>query len=151
MYPLSDQPDPQRQNENQAEPGNLILFDLRQLTRFSDKGPLVQVLSDIGVARLILFTFKSGQKLQDQQTSSQVIVQVLRGRATLTTSGNSVKLQAGMVLQLEADIPHNVLAQTDAVMLLTLTPAPLYLHLGLDQEAQKYQHLTPLVKRTTEA
>ncbi len=125
------------------EQGNVILFDLRTLTRFRDEGPYVQVLSDIDTARLVLFGFRAGQQLKEHHTSSQLLVQVLRGRVTFTAPGNSVKLQAGMVLQVEASVPHSVTAQTDAVMLLTMTPSPTY-H-SLEQEV--FHNLTPLVSR----
>ena len=80
------------------EPGSAIIFDLRVLTRFREKGPFVQILSDIGTARVVLFTFKTGQQLKEHRTSSQILVQTLRGHITFTTPDNSMKMQAGMVL-----------------------------------------------------
>ncbi len=130
-----------------GEPGTLIVFDLRTLARFREERPYVQVLSDIGAARLVLFAFKAGQQLQEHRTSSQILVQTLRGRVTVIAAGTSVKLQAGMVLQIEANIPHMVVAQTDAVMLLTMTPSPSSHSL----EREVFQDLTPLVTRTVSA
>jgi quercetin dioxygenase-like cupin family protein len=121
-----------------------ILFDLRTLAQFRPEGPHVQILSDIDTAQLVLFTFKAGQQLKEHRTTSQLLVQALRGRVAFTTPDNTVKLQAGMVLQVESNVPHSVLAQTDAVMLLTMTPSPAY-H-SLEQET--FQNLTPLVSRT---
>ncbi|HLJ35048.1 MAG TPA: cupin domain-containing protein [Ktedonobacteraceae bacterium] len=137
----------QGQNEEAGEPGSLIVFDLRKLTQFHEDKPYVQVLSDIGDARLVLFTFKAGQQLKEHQTTSQILVQVLRGRVTFSTVGNSVKLQAGMVLQLEENVPHSVLAQTDAVMLVTMTPSPSFHSLGLGRNNESGQ--VPLVSRTS--
>ena len=134
--------------ENKEMPdgsGNLILFDLRKLTKFREDKPYVQVLSDIGDACVVLFTFKAGQKLKEHRTTSQLLVQVLRGRATFSTAGNSVKLQAGMVLQLEENVPHSVLAQTDVVMLVTMTPSPSFHGLDLGQNDEPDQ--MPLVSR----
>ena len=71
-------------------------------------------------------------------------MQTLRGRLTYTAAGQSIKLQAGMVLQLEANIPHAVVAQTDAVMLLTMIPSPVNQSLG----REAFQDLLPLVTRT---
>lgn len=127
------------------EEGSMIEFDLRVLTQFREEGPYVQVLSDLGTARLVLFAFKAGQQLKEHKTSSQIVVQVLRGRVSFSTATSSVKLQAGKLVQLEAGVPHSVTAQTDAVMLLTLTPSPSYHSLGLHQgDAQR---LVPLVTR----
>jgi quercetin dioxygenase-like cupin family protein len=106
----------------------------------------VQVLSDIGDARLVLFTFKAGQQLKEHRTTSQILVQVLRGRVTFATAGNSVKLQAGMVLQLEENVSHSILAQTDAVMLITMTPSPSFHSPDLSHSYEPGQR--PLVTRT---
>ena len=130
-----------------GEPGKLIVFHLRTLAHFREERPDVQILSDIGTARLVLFAFKAGQQLQEHRTSSQILVQVLRGRVTVTAAGRSVKLHAGMVLQVEANVPHTVVAQTDAVMLLTLLPSPSSHSL----EREVFQGLTPLVTRTASA
>lgn len=134
----------QGEQETEAAPGNLIVFDVRKLARFRDEGPDVQVLSDIGTARLVLFAFKAGQQLREHRTSSQILVQALRGRITLTAAGNSIRLQAGMVLQVEAQVPHQVVALTNAVLLVTMIPSPTYHSL----EREVFHHLTPLVTRT---
>jgi uncharacterized protein (DUF2249 family) len=137
----------QVKGEAQAEAGNLIVFDLGTLIHFKDEGPYVQVLSDIGSARMVLFAFKAGQQLKEHSTSSQILVHILRGRITFTTTGNSVEAQAEMVLQLEANVPHSSIAQTDAVMLVIMTPSPSYHSL----EREVFQGLTPLVTRTITA
>ena len=132
------------EEETQESPGNLIVFDVRKLVRFREEGPFVQVLSDIGAARVVLFAFKAGQQLKEHTTSSQILVQALRGRVTFTAAGNSIKLQAGMVIQVEAQVPHHVIAQTDAVLLVTMVPSPSYHSL----ERDTFQHLAPLVRRS---
>ncbi len=137
----------QVEQETEEAPGNLIVFDVRKLARFREEGPDVKVLSDIGAARLVLFAFKAGQQLKEHRTSSQLLVQVLRGRITFTAAGNSVKLQAGMVLQVEAQVPHQVVALTNAVLLVTMVPSPAYHSL----EREVFHHLTPLVTRTVGA
>ena len=134
----------QGEQETEAAPGNLIVFDVRKLARFREEGPNVQVLSDIGTARLVLFAFKAGQQLREHRTSSQILVQALRGRVMFTAAGNSIRLQAGMVLQVEAQVPHQVVALTNAVLLVTMIPSPTYHSL----EREVFHHLTPLVTRT---
>ena len=89
----------------------------------------------------------SGQQLQEHRTSSQILVQVLRGWMIFTAAGSSVTLHAGMVLQVEANVPHTVVARTNAVMLLTLVPSPAAHSL----EREIFAGLTPLVTRTASA
>jgi quercetin dioxygenase-like cupin family protein len=133
----------ERRQEQSAAGSSAILFDLRTLSQFRNDGPYIQVLSDIETARLVLFTFRAGQRLAEQKTSSQLLVQVLRGRVSFSTPDNTVRLQAGMVLQVESYVPHSVMALTDAVMLLTMTPSPGH----YNHEHDPFHHLTPLVSR----
>ncbi len=133
----------EKQEQRESEGSSAILFDLRTLAQFRNTGPNVQVLSDIDTARLVLFTFRAGQQLREHHTSSQLLVQVLRGRVSFSTPENTLRLQAGMVLQVESHVHHNVVALTDAVMLLTMTPSPTYHSL----EHEPFHDLTPLVSR----
>lgn len=127
---------------------DFILFDMRTLTHFRAEGPAVLVLSDTGSARMVLFTFRAGQHLKDHRTSSQVLIQALRGRIMCTVAGRSVEVRAGMVLQVDAHVSHNVLAQTDAVMLLIMTPSPSSLRQDLEHDDAHGS--APLVTRAPE-
>lgn len=101
------------------------LFDLNHLAHFSDgKAPAVQVLARSAHARYILFSFRKGQALREHTTSSQISVQLLSGQMTFTARGETHELLPGRLLLLEASVPHSVQAQTDSLMLLTMTPDP---------------------------
>jgi quercetin dioxygenase-like cupin family protein len=132
--------------EAQGKPGEIVVFDLQALTHFRDEGPYVQVLSDVGAARVVLFAFKAGQQLKEHRTSSQIQVQALSGRVEFAATGQSVELEAGVLLQLEANIPHSVTALSDAVILVTMTPSPSYHSL----EREVFQHAVPLVRRVSD-
>jgi len=140
---MSEIAEAQEHKETTIEPGNMIVFDLRTLTHFQDERPYVQILSDIETARVVLFAFRAEQQLKKHHTSSQLLVQVLRGKIMFSTTSSSVQMKAGMLVQLEANVEHSVVAQTDAVMLLTMTPSPTY-H-SMAQEI--FQNQTPLVSR----
>lgn len=129
-----------------SEAGQMIVFDLLTLAHFQDEGPYIQVLSDTGAARMVLFAFEAGQQLKEHHTSSQILVQVLSGHIMFSVGEQSVKLQAGMVLQVEAAVPHSVVAESNTIMLLTMTPSPALHTLGLGRGSE--QELPPLVKRT---
>jgi quercetin dioxygenase-like cupin family protein len=126
-----------------AAPGDLIVFDLRALSHYQDAGPAVTVLSDTGDACTVLFAFKAGQHLEEHRASSQILVQVLRGRITFTAEGTTVPAHVGTLLQLEAGVPHSLEALTNAVVLLILTPSPA--RHGLDRGL--FHDGTPLVSR----
>lgn len=126
-----------------ATHSDLIQFDLRALAQPSESGPGVRVLADTGAARVVLFTFRKGQTLKEHNTSSQILVQVVRGRITFSAAGAHADARAGTLFSLEARVPHSIVARTDAVVLVTMTPSPSY-H-SLEQEV--FSKLTPIVAR----
>jgi quercetin dioxygenase-like cupin family protein len=133
----------QSEGQSGASANDLIVFDLRTLTAYNEDGPGVTVLSDIGAARVVLFAFRAGQQLKEHETSSQILVQVLRGRVSFTAAGRTVALRSGMLVQLEARARHSLVAQTDAVVLLTMVPSPHFHSLEREVFAQQL----PLVSR----
>jgi quercetin dioxygenase-like cupin family protein len=139
----ADVPEPRRADR---EAGEMIEFDLRALTTFRDGGPCVTVLSDIGAARVVLFAFKAGQELKEHRTSSQILMQVLRGQIRFTAAGRTVAARAGTLLQVEAEVPHRLAARTNAVVLVTMVPSPATHSL----DAAVFHDLKPLVARAAD-
>jgi quercetin dioxygenase-like cupin family protein len=121
----------------------MVAFNLRALARFRDEGPDVQILGDTAAARTVLFCFKPGQRLKEHQTSSQILVQVLRGQIAFTVGAQTVAGRAGTLLQVEANVPHGIEARTTAVVLVTMTPSPAQHSL----QREVFDALTPLVRR----
>jgi quercetin dioxygenase-like cupin family protein len=120
-----------------------IIFDLKALTQFSDSGPRAIILAETGAAQIVLLAMHAGQMAQDIETSSQIMAQCLRGRATLRIETSMQSLRAGLVTLIEANTRHTFVASTDCVLLLTLTPSP-ERHPAHDLLAG----ITPLVVRT---
>ncbi|MCI0553541.1 MAG: cupin domain-containing protein [Anaerolineae bacterium] len=100
------------------------IFHLAQLAQFKDQSPGVQVIARSGHARYVLFSFRAGQSLQEHTTSSQIAIQMVVGQVTFTARGETHPLVPGQLVLLEANVPHTLQAETDAVMLLALTPDP---------------------------
>ena len=70
--------------------------------------------------RVVLIVMKPGGRLEKHQTEGGISVQTLQGRIRFTTTERSVELTAGQMLTLEHDIPHDVEAIADSVVLLTI-------------------------------
>ena len=120
----------------------MFVFDLEQLATFREKAPAVQVIARSGHARYILFAFKAGQELKEHTTSSQISVQAISGQMRFTTQEKESDLRPGQIILLEADVPHSVYADTDSVMLLTMTPDPHHHSL----EAELFNKIKPMVE-----
>jgi len=118
------------------------VFDLKQLATFDSAKPKVQILAKSGHARQVLFSFRAGQGLKEHTTSSQIAVQVMSGALTFAARDESRVLEAGTLVVLEANVPHSVEAQSDVVMLLTLTPDPQSHSLA----AELWDRIEPIVR-----
>lgn len=100
------------------------IFDLNELAEFDNMQPHTQIIARSAYARHILFSFRAGQGLPQHSTTSEISVQVISGQLTFTANGQSQTLLPGQLLLLEANILHGVQAESDSVMLLTMTPDP---------------------------
>lgn len=110
-----------------SEPGaatSAVLFDLKQLARFSERGPEAVILAETGGAQIVLLGMRAGQEVREVRTASQVVAQCLRGRARLWLGAAPLEVRAGLVALIEAGATHSFSATTDCVLLLTLTPSP---------------------------
>lgn len=113
-----------REQAKEGTADRLKVFDVTGIAQFRDEGPFVQVLADTRYARVVLFAFKAGQQLKEHRTSSPIVVQVVRGNVVFTAAGKCVEMRDGMLVTVEAQVRHSLVAETDALVLVTMTPSP---------------------------
>jgi quercetin dioxygenase-like cupin family protein len=97
----------------------LEVFDALSRARFIEDQPHAELLTQVADTRVLLISFRAGQLLKEHQVSHNILVQTLQGTVEFRTAEKSVVLRPGMILQLDANISHNVLAQTEAILLIT--------------------------------
>ncbi len=123
-----------------ADETHAIIFDLKMLSVFDESAPKATILAETGAAQVVLLAMRNGQSARDLETPSQIIAQCLRGRATLRSGAATQALRAGLVALVEANTCHSLIATTDCVLLLTLTPSP-------EQAPRLFADAVPLVTR----
>jgi quercetin dioxygenase-like cupin family protein len=79
-----------------------------------------KTILDKPVGTITLFAFDKGQKLSEHTAPYDAVVQVLDGAAQLTIGGKDVKVSAGEIIIMPANIPHAVTAEENFKMLLTM-------------------------------
>lgn len=77
-----------------------------------------RIIFETGNGGVSLMAFESGQKLETHLAPAEVMVTVLEGEIEFTMDGKPNDLKAGEFLLMGADVPHSVLAKTDAKVLL---------------------------------
>lgn len=65
-----------------------------------------------------LVAFKAGQKLDTHTAPAEVMINVLEGEIEFTMLDKVNTIRSGEFLLMGADVPHSVLAKTDAKMML---------------------------------
>jgi len=73
---------------------------------------------------LALFLFDAGSELREHRTNGTVFIQVLQGRLTVGAAGERHDLPAGHVLVMSPGVPHDLFAEEETRMLLTVSLQP---------------------------
>lgn len=71
--------------------------------------------------RLVLMVVRAGAQIQRHQTDHRISVQTVTGHVRLNLPEQVVDLPAGSVLVLDRSIPHDVVAEQDSTVLLSMS------------------------------
>ena len=96
---------------------------LVSLIEYSGDSIVSKTILDTPAGTITLFAFDKGQKLSEHTVPYDAVVQVLDGSAQLTIGGEDVKVLAGEIIIMPANVPHAVAAEEKFKMLLTMIRA----------------------------
>ncbi len=97
--------------------------DLTSLVEYADDAVVSKTILDKPVGTITLFAFDKGQKLNEHTAPYDAVVQVIDGSAQLTIGGEGVRVLAGEIIVMPANVPHAVAAEEKFKMLLTMIRA----------------------------
>ena len=97
-----------------------FIADLAALSDIPDDGIHSRTLHNDHHCKVVLFAFAQGEELSEHTASMPAILQIITGEIRLTLGGDTSPAQAGSWVYMPANLPHSVVAETPAVMLLTL-------------------------------
>lgn len=102
-----------------------------------------QILASADDARTIVLNLPAGEELQEHEVHERARLVVVDGEVEVTTAGgNGVPASAGHLFEFDPGERHTVSAQTDARLLLILSPWPGDGHPGamtLEEKAEARQ------------
>lgn len=70
---------------------------------------------------VIMMAMEAGNKLKEHAAEGVVTLQLLRGRVSLSSSGETFQLRPGHMLLFQPGVQHDVHAEEQSVFLLTVT------------------------------
>jgi quercetin dioxygenase-like cupin family protein len=105
-------------DENETNTINPI--DLKEHIQYSKDSIVSKTLVDKKTGTITLFAFDAAQGLSEHTAPFDAVVQILEGEGEFTIGGNTVKVPAGKMLIMPANVPHAVKANKKFKMLLTM-------------------------------
>ncbi len=86
-------------------------------------GTLSRVLHRDERLRLVVFAFDTDQELTEHTAAVPAVLQVISGRIEMGLAGDSVTVEPGGWLRMDAHLPHSLVALEPTVLVLTMLPA----------------------------
>jgi quercetin dioxygenase-like cupin family protein len=107
---------------NDKSGGELIgsVSNLAGLIDYQQGAVVSRTLIKKATGTVTLFAFDQGQELSEHTAPYDALVQVLDGDAQVTIGGEPLRLVAGQIVIMPADVPHAVKATGRFKMLLTM-------------------------------
>lgn len=94
--------------------------ELISLVEYAVDSIVSKTILDKPVGTITLFAFDKGQKLSEHTTPYDAVVQVVDGVGRITIDGLDIRVSAGEIIIMPANVPHAVAAEEKFKMLLTM-------------------------------
>ncbi|MDT0647174.1 cupin domain-containing protein [Zunongwangia sp. F260] len=94
---------------------------LTKSLEYNESKPAVIVLMDTDSSREIRIAMKKGQVMKEHKTPFPIVVEIFEGEITFGVKGNLHNLVKGDLIQLEGNVPHDLKAEADSTIRLTLS------------------------------
>lgn len=88
---------------------------------FGDTKPVISLLLETAFSKEIRITMKEGQIMKEHKTPYPIVVHVLMGRIDFGVAGETYSIQAGGILTLDGNVPHDLTALENSIVRLTLS------------------------------
>ena len=89
--------------------------------QYNENKPAVQVLMDTDSSREIRIAMRKGQVMKEHQTPYPIVVEIFEGKIVFGVKGEEHSVQKGDLLALEGNVPHDLRAEEDSIVRLTLS------------------------------
>lgn len=93
-----------------------ILTDIK----YGETEPLVSVLINTADTKEMRIVFKEGQKMKEHKAPYPIVVEVFDGLIDFGVSAENFILEKGMMIALDAKIPHDLRALQNSILRLSL-------------------------------
>lgn len=97
------------------------IASLKKDIELKEDRPAINVMLETEAGKEIRIAFKAGQLMKRHQAPFPIVVEVFEGSIEFGVNDDKVvTLEAGDLIALEASVPHDLLANTDSIVRLSL-------------------------------
>lgn len=87
---------------------------------FGEKKPALKVLLKTPFVNEVRIAFQKGQEMKEHKAAHPIVVQVLEGEIDFGVSSDRVLLKKGMAITLEPNILHDLIANEQSIVRLSI-------------------------------
>ncbi len=91
--------------------------------KYNDGRPAIQVMLETEAGKEIRIAFKKGQVMKRHQTPFPIVVEVFDGQIDFGVNDEVLNLKRGSLIALAGNVPHDLTAQEDSIVRLSLNKA----------------------------
>ena len=102
------------------QPSFTVLASLLDEVEIPKNGTLSRVVFNADGLRVVLFAFDTGEQLTDHAATVPAVVQVIKGRLEMTLGDQTVEIDPGSWVHMDAHLVHALVALEPSVVILTL-------------------------------
>lgn len=88
---------------------------------YNENKPAVKVLMDTNSSREIRIVMRKLQVMKEHKTPFPIVVEIFEGRISFGVNGETHDLVKGDLVYLEGNVPHDLKAEEDSTVRLTLS------------------------------
>jgi quercetin dioxygenase-like cupin family protein len=97
-----------------------VIEGLTHLDKKDGDAPRLEKLASGAGATVIRIGFAAGQILKDHRAPAPILVQTTSGDVSFSTADRTVPLVPGTAVHVDEGVMHNLVANTDSVVMLTI-------------------------------
>lgn len=102
------------------EPSFAVFQNLLDEVEIPENGTLSRVVFNADGLRVVLFAFDTGEQLTDHAATVPAVVQVIKGRLEIALGDQTIEIEPGSWVHMDAHLTHALVALEPSVVVLTL-------------------------------
>ncbi len=94
---------------------------LRKELIYNETKVAINVMMETETSKEIRILFKKGQVMKEHKAGFPITVAIHQGSIAFGANGDKMSLKTGDLIYLDANVPHDLLAEEDSIVRLTLS------------------------------